>query len=127
MTAAVCRAACRRPPLRSARKQSSAIAATGMRPRRRRCPQCFSISVVVPAMDVIREAETVPEEAVSCAVSLDGVPLRPDGEEEACWRGASGGVPAKRRAEKNGATQTPRVESVRIVYYESPLGDGAKT
>ena len=33
------------------------------------------------AMD--REAET--GEAVSCAVSLDGVPLRPDGDEEACW------------------------------------------
>ena len=33
------------------------------------------------AMD--REAET--GEAVSCAVSLDGVPLRPDGGEEAHW------------------------------------------
>ena len=42
----------------------------------------------------IREAETVPEEAVSCAVSLDGVmvPLRPDGDEEACWREASCGT-----------------------------------
>ena len=30
-----------------------------------------------------REAET--GEAVSCSVSLDGVPLRPDGDEEACW------------------------------------------
>ena len=29
-----------------------------------------------------RETET--GEAVSCAVSLDGVPLRPDGDEEAC-------------------------------------------
>ena len=38
-------------------------------------------------MDSIREAETVPEKAVSCAVSLDGVmvPLRPDGDDEACW------------------------------------------
>ena len=46
------------------------------------------------AMDTIREAETVPEEAVSCAVSLDGVmvPLRPDGDEEACWREASSGT-----------------------------------
>ena len=33
------------------------------------------------AMD--REAET--GEAVSCAVLLDGVPLCPDGDEEACW------------------------------------------
>ena len=43
-------------------------------------------------MDVIREAET--GEAVSCAVSLDGVmvPLRPDGDGEACWREASSGT-----------------------------------
>ena len=34
-------------------------------------------------MEVIREAKT--GEAVSCAVSLDGVPLRPDGDEEAYW------------------------------------------
>ena len=46
------------------------------------------------AMDGIREVETVPEEAVSCAVSLDGVmvPLRPDGDGEACWREASSGT-----------------------------------
>ena len=36
-----------------------------------------------------REAET--GEAVSCAVSLDGVPLRPDGDGEAC-RASSGTV-----------------------------------
>ena len=39
-----------------------------------------------------REAETVPEGAASCAVSLDGGPLRPDGDEEALWREASGGT-----------------------------------
>ena len=46
------------------------------------------------AMDKIREAETVPEEAASCTVSLDGVmvSLRPDGDEEACWREASCGT-----------------------------------
>ena len=44
------------------------------------------------ARDAIREAETVPEEAVSCTVSLDGVPLRPDGDREACWREASCGT-----------------------------------
>ena len=37
-----------------------------------------------------REVET--GEAVSCAASLDGVPLRPDGDGEACWRGASSGM-----------------------------------
>ena len=43
-------------------------------------------------MDVIREAET--GEAVSCAVSLDGVmvPLRPDRDGEARWREASSGT-----------------------------------
>ena len=42
----------------------------------------------------IREEETMPEEAVSFAVSLDGVmvPLRSDGDEEACWREASCGT-----------------------------------
>ena len=46
------------------------------------------------ARDAIREAETVPEEAASCTVSLDGVmvPLRPDGDREACWREASCGT-----------------------------------
>ena len=78
-------------------------------------------------MGVISEAETVPEEAVFCAVSLDGVPLRPGGDEAACWREVSSGVPTKRQAGKNGAAQTPRVESVRTVYYGSLLGDGAKT
>ena len=34
----------------------------------------------------------MPEEAVSCTVSLDGVPLRPDGDREACWREASCGT-----------------------------------
>ena len=45
-------------------------------------------------MTDIREAETVPEEAASCTVSLDGVmvPLRPDGGREACWREASCGT-----------------------------------
>ena len=38
----------------------------------------------------IREEET--EEAVSFAVSLDGVPLRPDENGEACWREASCGT-----------------------------------
>ncbi len=40
----------------------------------------------------IREEETIPEEAVSFAVSLDGVPLRPDEDGEACWREASCGT-----------------------------------
>ena len=31
------------------------------------------------------DSEAKTGEAVSCAVSLDGVPLRPDGDEEACW------------------------------------------
>ncbi len=53
------------------------------------------------AMESIREAETVPEEAVSCAVSLDGVSLRPDGEEEACWREASCGTVSFHDAEGN--------------------------
>ena len=43
-------------------------------------------------MDDIRGAEAVPEEAVSFAVSLDGVALRSDGHEEACWREASCGT-----------------------------------
>ena len=53
------------------------------------------------AMDSIREAET--GEAVSCAVSLDGVmvPLRPDGDEEACWREASCGTVSFQNAEGN--------------------------
>ena len=52
-------------------------------------------------MDSIREAET--GEAVSCAVSLDGVmvPLRPDGGEEACWREASCGTVSFQDAEGN--------------------------
>ena len=37
-----------------------------------------------------REAET--GEAVSCAVSLDGVPLRSDEDGEAHWREASSGT-----------------------------------
>ena len=53
------------------------------------------------AMDSIREAETVPEEAVSCAVSLDGVPLRPDRDDEACWREASCGTVSFQDAEGN--------------------------
>ena len=55
------------------------------------------------AMESIREAETVPEEAVSCAVSLDGVmvSLRPDGDEEACWREASCGTVSFQDAEGN--------------------------
>ena len=55
------------------------------------------------AMDNIREAETVPEEAVSCAVSLDGVmvSIRPDGDEEACWREASCGTVSFQDAEGN--------------------------
>ena len=40
-------------------------------------------------------------EAVSCAVSLDGVSLRPDGEEEACWREASCGTVSFHDAEGN--------------------------
>ena len=45
-------------------------------------------------MDEIRKAKPVPAEAVSFAVSLDGVmvPLRPDEHEEACWREASCGT-----------------------------------
>ena len=53
------------------------------------------------AMESIREAETVPEEAVSCAVSLDGVMIRPDGDEEACWREASCGTVSFQDAEGN--------------------------
>ncbi len=46
------------------------------------------------ALDEIREAKPVPSEAVSFAVSLDGVmvALRPDEHEEACWREASCGT-----------------------------------
>ena len=40
-------------------------------------------------------------EAVSCAVSLDGVSLRPDGDEEACWREASCGTVSFQDAEGN--------------------------
>ncbi len=55
------------------------------------------------ARDAIREAETVPEEAASCTVSLDGVmvPLRPDGDREACWREASCGTVSFHDADGN--------------------------
>ena len=43
----------------------------------------------------------MPEEAVSCTVSLDGVPLRPDGDREACWREASCGTVSFHDADGN--------------------------
>ena len=48
-----------------------------------------------------REAEI--GEGVSCAVSLNGVmvPLRPDGDEEVCWREASSGTVSFHDAEVN--------------------------
>ena len=55
------------------------------------------------ALDTIRKAKPVPTEAVSFAVSLDGVmvALRSNGREEACWREASCGTVSFHDADGN--------------------------